>query len=122
MKLHSKINTAIIAVALSFNLISMPLAFADVKKDTSQRTTVSDTKLKPKTEKDKKNEASHVFWKFLQSMLWVAGSCGAIYIVLLAYKRFKKTNFVNPRDIQIEKNLNSPETVEEATRFVIEKF
>lgn len=114
-----KYYTLILATAMAL-IISMPFCNVDAKTDTTQKSAISG--IKAKSEKDKKNEASSVLWKFLQSMLLVAGSCGAIFLLLFAYKKIKKTRLVNAPNIEIEKNLNSPETVEEATRFIIEKF
>lgn len=79
-------------------------------------------KVRAKTESVKKSEAQTVWLKFLKSMLLVVGSCGAIFLLLLAYKKIKRTPVIGISEIDIEKNLNSPETVEDATKFVIEKF
>ena len=69
-----------------------------------------------------KSELKHVLGKFLKTMLLVIGSCIAIFILLLGYKRLKAPKAINHSDIDVRKNLNSPETIEEATRFFIEKF
>ena len=55
-------------------------------------------------------------------MLLVLGSCIIIYLVLLGYKRLNNPKALNISNIDIQKNLNSPETIEEATKFFIEKF
>ncbi len=70
----------------------------------------------------KKSEGKNVLSKFLVSMLWVAGSCAAIFLILLAYKRIKGTSFGQTRQIEVSKNLNSPETVDDAVKLFIEKF
>lgn len=69
-----------------------------------------------------KSELKHVLGKFLKTMLLVIGSCIAIVLLLLGYKRLKAPKTINHSDIDVHKNLNSPETIEEATRFFIEKF
>ena len=68
------------------------------------------------------SEIKHVLSKFLKTMLLVLGSCIIIYLVLLGYKRLKSPKALNISNIDIQKNLNSPETIEEATKFFIEKF
>lgn len=69
-----------------------------------------------------KNEAKNVLSRFTKSMLLVAGSCLAIYLVLLGYKRLKGAKLINTQQVEISKNLTSPETIEEATKLFIEKF
>ena len=78
--------------------------------------------LKPKTKIEKKTETKNVLKKFLKAMVLVCGSSIVIVLLLIAYKRFKNSSIVNPHYVDIEKNLNTPETVEDATKFVIEKF
>lgn len=109
--MKTKIFTFFITAALAL-VISMPCCFA-----------VDNNTLVPKTKVEKKSEAKNVLSKFMHSMLLVGGSCVVIFLLLLAYRRFKNNKVVNPNIIvDIEKNLNTPETVEEATRFIIEKF
>lgn len=69
-----------------------------------------------------KSEIKHVLGKFLKTMLLVIGSCIAIFILLLGYKKLKTPKTLNQNNIDVHKNLNSPETIEEATKFFIEKF
>lgn len=69
-----------------------------------------------------KSEIKHVLGKFFKTMLLVIGSCIAIFILLLGYKKLKAPKNITQSDIDIHKNLNSPETIEEATKFFIEKF
>lgn len=78
--------------------------------------------LKQKTAFVKKSETKQVLKKFLKTMGLVAGSCGVIFAILLVYRRFSSAKIVQVSETKIETNLNSPETVEEATKFVIEKF
>ena len=75
-----------------------------------------------KKHKEDRNEAKNVLTKFLITMLWVGGSCLVIFLILYAYKNLKKSNIVNHGQIDIAKNLNSPESIEDATKFFIEKF
>ena len=70
-----------------------------------------------KKHKEDRNEAKNVL-----TMLWVGGSCLVIFLILYAYKNLKKSNIVNHGQIDIAKNLNSPESIEDATKFFIEKF
>ena len=69
-----------------------------------------------------KSEIKHVLGKFLKTMLLVLGSCIIIYFALLGYKKFKSPTSLNNNDVDVKKNLNSPKTIEEATKFFIEKF
>ena len=55
-------------------------------------------------------------------MSWVFLSIIVILAVLLVYKKLGNTRNIKTNREDISKNLNSPETVEEATRFFIEKF
>lgn len=116
MKIKTKFFSIIVTTVLALCL-AMPCCFADIQS-TKDNTDV----LKPKTNVEKKTEAKNVFGKFLTSMLWVGGSCFVIFFLLFAYKRLKNAPVINPLQTEIEKNLNTPDTVEEATKFVIEKF
>lgn len=113
MKIREKFFSIFIT-AVTALCLAMPCCFADVQNQNDV--------LKPKTKVEKKTEAKSVFAKFLTTMLWVGGSCIVIFVLLLAYKRLRNAPIVNPNQPDIEKNLNTPDTVEEATKFVIEKF
>ena len=76
----------------------------------------------PKTKIEKSTEIKRVFAKFLKAMLLVGGSGVILFIVLYTYKRIKRNPNRGHSIDNIEKNLNTPETVDEATKFVIEKF
>ena len=67
-------------------------------------------------------EAKIVLKKFLKSMLLVAGSCAAIFLLLLLYRKTRKNNRAAKQPVDISKNLNSPESIDAATKFFIEKF
>lgn len=70
-----------------------------------------------------KDESKNIFGKFLITMLWVAGSCGVIYLLLILYKRHKDgTSKANEDPPDMELNLSSPQNVDEAIDFVIKKF
>lgn len=99
--------------------LSAPLSNSVCAKTDETKTPVA--QVESKTKKEKK-ESQNVLVKFLITMLWVAGSCGAIFLILLAYKKLSGAKFANPKQIETAKNLNSPETEEEAAKFFIEKF
>lgn len=105
-------------MALSF---LMPCCFATTAKDEKTKTPVVQSELKSKNKKEK-SESQNVLVKFFITMLWVAGSCGAIFLALLAYKKLSGASFVDPKHREIAKNLNSPETIDDAAKFFIEKF
>ncbi len=112
MKSKSILCTIIIAVTIFVSNLIPCYAISTNTADT----------LKPKTKIEKKTEAKNVLKKFFKSMLLVCGSSIVIVLLLIAYKRFKNSSIANPHYVDIEKNLNTPETVEDATKFVIEKF
>lgn len=119
MTIKSKVFSLIITTVMALTG-SMPCCFADVQTPDNAKT--EKPAIVQKTEKEKKNEAGSVLKKFFISMCWVGGSCLVIFLILLAYKRLKTAKLVNSAEIDITKNLNSPETIEEATKFFIEKF
>lgn len=94
----------------------------DVGKTTSSVKNAETSAITPKPKTEKRNELSGVLSKFALTLAWVSGSCVVIFLLLYAYKKLKKTSIVNPKQIDTEKNLNSPDTIEDATRFFIEKF
>lgn len=94
-------------------IFSMPSCYAE---------NVSVDKITPKTKTEKQTEFSSIINKFAKSMALVIGSCICIYGLLLFYKRFKTNNNKNNEESCLAKNLNSPETTDEAIKFVIEKF
>lgn len=70
-----------------------------------------------------KSELKHVLKKFALSMSLVGGSCLVLYFALKTYKRFKEEEEAGqPYPVDTEKCLNTPETIEEATKLFIEKF
>jgi hypothetical protein len=102
-------------IALSIILVMMfasPVTFAANKHNV----------LTPKTKVEKESELQNVFKRFLKTMLWVAGSVVGLYFVLLILKKFSTTKVSVEPEIDLDKNLASPETVDDATQFVIKKF
>ncbi len=67
-------------------------------------------------------EVKNVLGKFLHVMLLVGGSALLIFLVLLMYKKSTASKQQTKRNIEIKKDLYSPETIAEATKFFIEKF
>lgn len=119
MTIKSKVFSLIITTVMALTG-SMPCCFAEVQTLDSAKT--EKPAIVQKTEKEKKDEAGNVLKKFLISMCWVGGSCLAIFLILLAYKKLKSAKLVSTAERDISKNLNSPETIEDATKFFIEKF
>lgn len=68
------------------------------------------------------NELKHVLKKFLVAMALVGGSCLVLYFILSTYKRLKTAQQDEPVNIDVSKNLTTPDTIDEATRLFIEKF
>ena len=70
-----------------------------------------------------KSELKHVLAKFAIAMSVVGGSCLVLYLGLRTYKRFKdKEDNTQISYIDVNKNLYTPETIDEATKLFIEKF
>lgn len=71
-----------------------------------------------------KSELVHVLKKFATSMGLVVGSCAILYFALRTYKRFKEqeTGEEETYLVDVTKDLTTPETIEDATKFFIEKF
>ena len=78
--------------------------------------------LKPKTKIEKKSELHNVFARFLKTMAWVLGSAFGLYVILLICKKFTNNPVTINTNIDLDKNLTSPDTIEDATKFVIKKF
>ena len=123
MKLKNKVISLVLSSVICLTGVMSAYAEAPVSSTDGAS---ADKQTKPaitkKSDEKQKSEASHVLSKFLVSMLWVAGSCVAIFLLLLAYKRFKTGAVKKIVAVDISKNLNSPDTVEEATKLFIEKF
>ena len=115
--MKKNILTVITAFIMSLT-VSMPCCCAVEQPKTSE----SQPQIVQRKNKEDKNEVKTVLTKFLITMLWVGGSCLVIFLLLYAYKNLKKSKIVNQGHIDIAKNLNSPESIEDATKFFIEKF
>ncbi len=111
-KFSSKLVKIFVSMLLGIFLV-LPLS-ADLP--------VSASPLIPKTKIEKKSELKKVFSKFLKAMVLVCGSGIVLFVLLYAYKRMKNKSTVSNSVGDIEKNLNTPETIDDATKFVIEKF
>lgn len=83
--------------------------------------TTQSTQLPTSTKKPNK-EVKHVFGKFLHTLLLVGGSCLTIIFLLLLYKKFSNKKQQIVRNINLNKDLESPETIEDAVKLFIEKF
>lgn len=113
MNIKNKIITIFISIFLALGVFAPQCSFAN---PLSKPVSVLHNLVPQKA------ETGIVLKKFLKSMLLVASSCAVIFLILLAYKRAKSQKKHKREDTDISKNLNSPETVEEATKFFIEKF
>ena len=72
---------------------------------------------------EQSQELKHVLAKFAIAMSVVGGSCLVLYLGLRTYKRFKdKEDNTQISYIDVNKNLYTPETIDEATKLFIEKF
>lgn len=78
--------------------------------------------IKPKTEVQKVSESKKVLGKFFKSMMLVGASCIFLFLILLLYKKLKSSSVTGGNSVSLEKNLTTPETVEDSIKFVIEKF
>lgn len=123
MKIKSKI---IHILAISVILLSTitPCCIADAVENVDSVTQPISTATNVETTKPyKTNELRHVFKKFLVSMGLVGASCLVLYILLNMYKKFHSTQDKTPQEtIDVAKNLTTPDTIDEATKFFIEKF
>ncbi len=113
MKIKIKILTILLSVILGFGFIVPNYSAANPVSNHLAAV----HKLLPQ-----KAETRIVLKKFLKSMLLVAGSCAGIFLILLIYKRARTPRAIKSTQADISKNLNSPESVDEAVKFFIEKF
>ena len=120
MTIKKKIISLFTAVVIA---ISGTVLYCNAETvDTEQQQTQPIVQKTETTVKSRKSEIKHVIKKFAVSMSWVFLSIIVILAVLLVYKKLGNTRNIKTNKEDISKNLNSPETVEEATRFFIEKF
>lgn len=98
-------------VALALN-ISMPCCYANI----------DDYFLQPREHASKKVELKNVLKKFGKAMALVGVSGIGLFVVLSVFRRCSTRRNNNTSSIELDKTLTSPETIDEATKFVIEKF
>ena len=84
--------------------------------------TIETKNTNPESSVKPQKEVKNVLGKFLHVMLLVGGSALLIFLVLLMYKKLTASKQQTKRNIEIKKDLYSPETIAEATKFFIEKF
>lgn len=116
-KIISLFTTVIIAFSGTILFCYADTLSSDVSQQTPAIVQKTESAVKPY-----KSEFKSVIKKFALSMSWVLLSIIVIWGILLAYKKLGSNKLVKTQKEDISKNLNSPETVEEATRFFIEKF
>jgi len=120
---NSKFMKCFLSVSLFF-ILSLPVFSTNIEVQVVpdvakvEQVKIPNVETKPY----KSNEIRHVFSKFLKSMMLVAGSCFVIFLILALFKNSKSTKNSPKRNIDIQKDLNSPETIDAAVKFFIEKF
>ncbi len=97
-------------------IIMCAFSFLPVKAVTEETQTVQTQQTK--------SEIKHVLKKFAFAMALVGGSCLILYFALRTYKRFKEQEILDDTSsyVDVTKNLTTPDTIEDATKFFIEKF
>lgn len=106
----------------------MPVCYAENSHDAlgsrivTVEQTFEDENISSKAVTKRHKEAKHVFAKFLHTLLLVGGSCIVIYILLGLYKKYSSRKKQILRNIDVTKDLESPETIEDAIKLFIEKF
>jgi len=113
-----------VLIILLSAVLNMPACFADtqIAVDLSNNSNIEEISENNQKKSPSKQEAKHVFGKFFQTMLLVAGSCVAIFLLLIFYKNITTKNKTTKRNIAIEKDLETPETLDDAIKLFIEKF
>lgn len=116
----SRIITILTITVIAFSGMS-PCCYADIDNSVNS-VPVVENKTNETKKPYKSNELKHVLKKFLIAMALVGGSCAVLYFVLSAYKRISVANDTEREEIDVSKNLTTPETIDDATKFFIEKF
>lgn len=111
MNLYTKIKNTLIITALALS-ISTPCCYANI----------DDYFLQPRPHTSKKAELKKVLKKFGKAMALVGVSGVGLFVVLSVFRRCNRNKKSSIATIELEKTLTSPETIDEATKFVIEKF
>ncbi len=115
MKNRFKLFILLTALAILFSTFN--IAFAQKTLPEQQNKTNAGTLL------PSKEENKNVLGKFFVTMLWVLGSCGVIYVLLVAYKRGKEgSNATAQTNPDMSLNLDSPQNADDAIELVIKKF
>ena len=111
MKIQTRIKNIFIVTALALS-ISTPCCYSNI----------DDYFLQPRPHTSKKAELKKVLKKFGKAMVIVAISGISLFTILSITRRcnLKRNNINNV--VELEKTLISPETIDDATKFVIEKF
>lgn len=111
-------------VAISFIAcnLCMPVTFSNEIAETTEKVSVVEENIVVNSDTKNKDEIKHVANKFGHTMLLVLGASLTIILLLMIYKRITSPKTVTKRQTDIAKDLESPETIEDATRFFIEKF
>ena len=111
-------------VAISFIAcnLCMPVTFSNEIAETTEKVSVVEENIVVNSDTKNKDEIKHVANKFGHTMLLVLGASLTIILLLMIYKRMTSPKTVTKRQTDIAKDLESPETIEDATRFFIEKF
>ena len=111
-------------VAISFIACNfcMPVTFSNEIAETTEKVSVVEENIVVNSDTKNKDEIKHVANKFGHTMLLVLGASLTIILLLMIYKRITSPKTVTKRQTDIAKDLESPETIEDATRFFIEKF
>lgn len=110
MKLIQQIKYIFIVSTL-FLSISLPSCYANV----------DDYFLQPRPHTSKKTELKNVLKKFGKAMSLVCVSGIGLFMVLTIYRKATRRRN-NTSLVDLDKTLTSPDTIEDATKFVIEKF
>lgn len=116
----SRILTILTIAVIAFSGMS-PCCYAEPDGITTAAQEVSQ-KANNTEKQHKNNELKHVLKKFIIAMALVGGSCTVLYFVLNAYKRIVSVQTIEHKEIDVSKNLTTPETTEDATKLFIEKF
>lgn len=111
MKIKNNLLTIILTALMALNL-AMPCYAVEIEDSEPQ---------KIQTTAEINPELMKVLRKFAKSIILVALSGGGIYTVLSLYKRFNNKTKKNQTE-SLAKDLNSPETIDDAVKLVIEKF
>lgn len=126
--MKQNINKAISTLFILTTLL-MPVCFANEDTTKDQQTQIipveqitQEQSIQLKQTKKTHKEAKHVLGKFIHTLMLVGGSCIAIFVLLTIYQRFSNRQNKPVHNIDISKDLESPETIEDAVKLFIEKF